>query len=178
MARDVNTVPAEHLPWAVAGAWKPCPCIQGPPCRSSCSCHAPGLSGGCDVCHGYGNSEQRQGGVAGRISALPDTVRVLCDSQTILDDMNRKRHFHYGVGWYDGCPGWTPSTDLAVWEYALFQLFPRILIVKEFDHIRLTNLGGNTVIAVGRGAAVLQHALVQALVADGWTLGQAPEGVI
>lgn len=33
--------------------------------------------------------------------------------------------------------GWTASTDLAVWEQAIFQAWPTALIVKEHDHTRL-----------------------------------------
>ena len=52
-----------------------CPCTLVEPCRSSCSCGHPFLSGGCDRCASYGSAEQRQGAAESlerRFQALDD----------------------------------------------------------------------------------------------------------
>jgi hypothetical protein len=37
-----------------------CPCTIVDPCRSSCTCANPVMSGGCACCAKYGNDEQRR----------------------------------------------------------------------------------------------------------------------
>ncbi len=37
-----------------------CPCLYTEPCRSSCTCANPGLSGGCGRCAKYGSNKQQK----------------------------------------------------------------------------------------------------------------------
>ena len=144
MTNQPDLIPTEHLPYAVAGAWKDCPCFEGHRC-----------------------------GGTGRIYALPDTVRLLCDC-----------HKSAVNTWYSklkhspGCPGYEPSTDLAVWESVVFQVWPDALIEKQVDVTWLTpvyektnrRFGPGGFKGDGVGLEALLSALAQALVAGGYTL--------
>lgn len=189
----VETVSIEHLPWAVAGAWKPCPCIQGSPCSPSCTCHARLLSGGCRVCHGYGSLEQRRGGVAGRIYALPETVRPACGhtpSQAPAEWWAEFKEWHTPI-----CPGWTPSEDLAVLWDAAIEGLNRIVPIKNDGPGFRCNITPNSAAAEPNYEGwsdgdftldeppkwrptqieALRRALVKLLVAENWTLGTIPD---
>ncbi len=48
-----------RLPTERDEAQNGCPCTIVEPCRSSCTCANPLMSGGCDRCARYGNEEQR-----------------------------------------------------------------------------------------------------------------------
>lgn len=76
----------------------------------------------CQTCDGVGGQEEGAGECAnchGTGYLFDASVRVPCNSVTIRDDMDRLRHFHIGIGWADGCRGWTASMDRRVWEPAV-----------------------------------------------------------
>jgi len=64
-------------------------------------------------------------------------LRVKCDSQTILDDMDRPRHFHTGIGWANGCRGWTPTEKI--------EPLIDVLIDRGFQPKLSNHYGRNTV---------------------------------
>ena len=160
---DISTIPAEHLPWMVAGAWKLCYRCGGdgflrmtePPCS---------------VCSG-----------TGRIYALPETVRVPCRQvhnliEVTYNQRNASSYARNATCTEKGCPGFQPSTDLAVWIDALdkarwawrtawnhhWEIWHSDGPVhKFFDHEE----GATHLLS-------LQRALAQALVAEGRTLGE------
>ena len=70
-------------------------------------CTIAGMSLGCPKCNG-----------TGKVYLFDDGVRVSCADGT---------HSTYDEKEL-GCPGWTASTDLAVWEQAIFKVWPNAMI--------------------------------------------------
>ena len=109
----------------------------------------------------------------GRIYALPETVRILCTHSLHGDKHNNA-----------SCLGYEPSTDLAVWlaatwgfEYHIDSWFSDGLLLEMDDEAVIAGRGSNKWIH-GEGSAPLEQllrALAQALVAEGLTLGEAPD---
>lgn len=138
------------LGYQVAGAWKDCP------------------HGGDNQAAGWWDCPVCQG--TGHIYALPDSVRAPCDCGC-----------HGWAGQGDNgplnpacqgskCPGWTPSTDLAVWAKAAY---PIMEISKGYlGHSKLFE---EYALACAKGdLETVQCVLAQVLVRGGWTLGGTP----
>ena len=75
----------------------------------------------CINCRGSGLLDEASPALGPCISRktplIPGLRKFPCDSMEVLDDMNRLRHFHNGVGWMDSCPGYTtpsPAEALTV----------------------------------------------------------------
>ena len=151
-------IPAEHLPWAVAGAWRPCTNIH---------CH----NGTVDILDVRGTrlEDCPECGGSGRIYAVPDTVRVPCPHSKYLSP-----EFCWPclpLCGECGGPGWTPSTDLAVWiDAALsFGKWGVIFTPPKYDEL----LPGDWIVSRTQNHVEdIQRALAQALVAEGRTLGE------
>ena len=164
---QAESIKARHLPWAVAGAWKSCPeypftadRIQGERLTPE---EAERLDNSCERCKG-----------TGCIYALPDTVRIVGCHIT-----------PGGLSFCEeaGCPGWTPSRDLAVWlnigartgkvADVAVNLWTLGIARSEGQRFRAACLG-----KIGTGFEAIEavlRAIAQALVAENWNLGEAPD---
>ena len=156
-----------------AGAWKRCPAII----EAIYSGDYDGITS-LELRTSH-SRECTQKCVLGRIYGLPDTVKVPCNPvEVVFGGGSISRSVETG----NPCPecggrGWTASTDLAVWEEAIFSVWTYSHISKRHGLVILlpdciNNMRRPKYAGSGQPLEALQSAIAQALVADGWTLGE------
>lgn len=65
-----------------------CPCNYTTPCRDSCTCATPLLSGGCDRCCGYGSLEQRKDMAETLVNQIKILEKALDNAVRMLNNTN------------------------------------------------------------------------------------------
>ena len=164
MTIDISTIPAEHLPWMLAGAWKECDALGG------CTYREDG--GRCSCCNSTNH-----------IYALPNTVWVSCPAEYHNAPGKRDGPGPFYCFFADGVPvpscygcGYTPSTDLAVWIDAALSLGTHAVIFTPPQYDGLLPVAW-IVSKTQNHLEDIQRALASLLQVKGYTLGEVPKGV-